>query len=158
MDKKFKKLAELIIKLVSEIHKDLGPGFKENVYQAALAVELRENNIDYLKEMSFEIFYKKQVVGTGILDFFINDKKLPEVIIETKSLEGLSNVARTQIAKYLKSAPQNNHKDIKNAKFGILINWPGAAVDEDKNFLLVAKKPEVEFFLREGSKVKKIVI
>ena len=88
MDKKFKTLGELIIKLVSAIHRDLGPGFKENVYQAALAVELRKNNIDYLKEMSFEIFYKKQVVGTGILDFFINDKKLPEVIIETKSLEG----------------------------------------------------------------------
>jgi len=156
MDKKFKTLGELIIKLVSAIHRDLGPGFTESVYQGALGIELRKYNISYLKEMSFEIFYKKQPAGTGRLDFFINDKKLPNVIIETKSLDALSNGARSQIGSYLKSAPNNNHEELQNTEYGILINWPGAVVDEDNNFLLTNKDPEIEFFVREGKKVRQV--
>ena len=81
MEQKFNIFAELITKIVKNIHRELGPGFTENVYQGAMAIELRRFEINYLKEMSFEIFYKKQVAGEGRLDFFINDKKLPNFII-----------------------------------------------------------------------------
>ena len=87
MDKKLQAFSELIVKITKTIHKELGPGFAESVYQAALAFELRRYKVNYLKEMSYEIFYKNQTVGTCILDFFINDSKLPNVIIETKSLD-----------------------------------------------------------------------
>ena len=96
MENKFNIFAELITKIVKNIHKELGPGFTESVYQGALAIELRRFDINYLKEMTFEIFYKKQVAGEGRLDFFINDKKIPNFIIETnmisaKILSNLSN-------------------------------------------------------------------
>ena len=83
MENKFNIFAELITKIITTIHKQLGPGFSEEVYQNALALELRRYEINYLKEMSFEIFYRKQVVGFARLDFFINDKKVPNFIIET---------------------------------------------------------------------------
>ena len=58
MESKFKIFADLIIKIVNSIHEELGAGFAEDVYQNALAIELRKYEINYLKEMSFEIFYK----------------------------------------------------------------------------------------------------
>ena len=158
MDKKFKALAELIIKLVSAIHRDLGPGFTENVYQGALGIELRKYEISYLKEMSFEIFYKNQVAGIGRLDFFINDSTLPNVIIETKSVDKLADSARSQITSYLLSATKNNDEELQNTVFGILINWPGAVLDIEKNFVLSNKEPEIEFFLRDGKEVKQVAV
>ena len=83
MNNKLQEFSKLVIKLVKTVHKELGPGFTESVYQGALAIELRRYKVNYLKEMSFEIFYRNQVAGTGRLDFFINDSKLPNVIIET---------------------------------------------------------------------------
>tara|TARA_Y100000389_G_scaffold18863_1_gene16348 strand:+ start:1217 stop:1699 length:483 start_codon:yes stop_codon:yes gene_type:complete len=158
MKKKLEEFSILIVKIVKSIHKELGPGFTESVYQGALAIELRKSNINYLKEMSFEIFYKNQVAGTGRLDFFINDSKLPNVIIETKSVDKISDSARSQITSYLLSAPKNNDEGLQNTAFGILINWPGAVLNAEKNFVLNSKQPEVEFFLREGKKVKQIAI
>ena len=55
MEQKYNIFAELVTKIVKNIHKELGPGFTENVYQGALAIELRRFEINYLKEMSFEI-------------------------------------------------------------------------------------------------------
>ena len=158
MNIKLKKFSILVIKIVKSIHKELGPGFTETVYQGALAIELRKSKINYLKEMSFEIFYKNQVAGTGRLDFFINDSKLPNVIIETKSVDKISDSARSQITSYLFSAPKNNDKGLQNTVFGILINWPGAVVDSENNFVLSNKQPEIEFFVREGKEVKQIAV
>jgi hypothetical protein len=159
MDKKFKTFGKLIIKIVSDIHRDLGPGFTESVYQGALGIELRRRRISYLKEMSFDIFYKKQPAGTGRLDFFINNENGPNVIIETKSLDALSNGARSQIASYLMSVPKNHHhQELQKTRFGILINWPGAVVDEDKSFTLINKDPEIEFFACGSNSVWQVQI
>ena len=158
MESKFKIFAELITKIVNSIHKELGAGFAEDVYQNALAIELRKYEINYLKEMSFEIFYKKNSVGLARLDFFVNDKKLPNFIIETKSLQCLNDSARTQLSRYLLSSQLNTDSELRKTKYGVLINWPGAVLDSEKNFVLNNKKPEVEFFLREGKKVSQIAI
>ena len=120
-----------------------------------MAIELRRFEINYLKEMSFEIFYKKQVAGEGRLDFFINDKKLPNFIIETKSLSGLSDSARSQITSYLLSAQLNTDSALKNTKYGVLINWPGASVDKEK-LTLTNKAPEIEFYQLNKKTVEQI--
>ena len=158
MNKKLQQFAELVVKIVKTVHKDLGPGFTESVYQGAMAIELRRYKVNYLKEMSFEIFYRNQVAGTGRLDFFINDSRLPNVIIETKSVDKISDSARSQITSYLLSAPKNNDEGLQNTVFGILINWPGAAVNAEKNFVLSNKQPEIEFFLREGKEVIQVAV
>ena len=152
MENKFNIFAELITKIVKNIHKELGPGFTESVYQGALAIELRRFDINYLKEMTFEIFYKKQVAGEGRLDFFINDTKIPNFIIETKSLSCLSDSSRSQITSYLLSAQLNSDKELQKTKYGVLINWPGAIVN-DNNLQLVNKEPEIEFYELKNKKV-----
>ena len=53
MESKFKIFAELITKIVNSIHKELGAGFAEDVYQNALAIELRKYEINYLKEIGW---------------------------------------------------------------------------------------------------------
>jgi len=156
MDKKFDIFSQQIIKLVKSIHKELGPGFRENVYQGALSIELRKLDISYQKELSFEIFYKKQFAGVGELDFFINDQKLPNVIIETKSVDKINDSHRSQLVSYLKSAKQNYDKDLSNTNYGILINWPGAILDENNNFVFKNKNPEIELFQLEKNNVKKV--
>ena len=155
MNKKFQAFSEVLTNLVKTIHIELGPGFTENVYQGALAIELRRCDINYLKEMNFEIFYKKQVAGEGRLDFFINDKNIPNLIIETKSLSCLNESARSQITSYLLSAQLNSDVELQKTKHGVLINWPGAKVDSESNFL-TNKSPEVEFYLLKNNKVQKI--
>ena len=155
MEKKFILFAELITKIVKNIHRELGPGFTESVYQGAMAIELRRFEVNYLKEMSFEIFYKKEVAGEGRLDFFINDSKLPNFIIETKSLSSLSDSARSQITSYLLSAQLNTDKELKKTEYGVLINWPGASVDKE-NFLLKNKDPEIEFYRYTNKKVVQV--
>ena len=155
MESKFKIFAELITKIVNSIHKELGAGFAEDVYQNALAIELRKYEINYLKEMNFEIFYKKNSIGLARLDFFVNDKKLPNFIIETKSLQCLNDSSRTQLSRYLLSSQLNTDSELKKTKYGVLINWPGSSVDNESNFL-TNKSPEVEFYLLKNEKVQKI--
>ena len=156
MDKKFDIFSQQIIKLVKSIHKELGPGFRENVYQGALSIELRKLDISYQKELSFEIFYKKQFAGVEELDFFINDKKIPNVIIETKSTSSpLSDSARSQITSYLLSAQLNSDKELQKTKYGVLINWPGASVN-DNNSQLINKEPEIEFYQLKNKTVSLI--
>ena len=87
--------------------------------------------------------------------FFINDKKLPNFIIETKSLQCLNDSARTQLARYLLSSQQNTDTELKKTKYGVLINWPGSSVDSENNFL-TSKSAEVEFYLLKNEKVQKI--
>ena len=155
MENKFNIFAELITKIITTIHNQLGPGFSEEVYQNALALELRRYEVNYLKEMSFEIFYRKQVVGVARLDFFINDKKLPNFIIETKSVKCLSDNSRSQLSRYLTSAQLNTDSNLKGTKYGVLINWPGATVDSETQ-LLSNLDPEVEFYMLKDNKIQKI--
>ena len=151
MNKKFEAFSEILRNLVKSIHTELGPGFTESVYQGALAIELRRCDINYLKEMNFEIFYKQQVAGEGRLDFFINDKKIPNLIIETKSLSCLNDSSRSQITSYLLSAQFNSDAELRKTKFGVLINWPGAIINGN-NSQLINKEPEVEFYeLKNGT-------
>ena len=146
MESKFKIFAELITKIVNSIHKELGAGFAEDVYQNALAIELRKYEINYLKEMNFEIFYKKHSVGLARLDFLLTIKS-SNFIIETKSLQCLNDSARTQLARYLLSSQHNTDTELKKTKYGVLINWPGSSVDSENNFL-TSKSAEVGYLLK----------
>ena len=157
MESKFKIFAELITKIVNSIHKELGAGFAEDVYQNALAIELRKYEINYLKEMSFEIFYKKNSVGLARLYFFVNDKKLPNFIIETTSLQCLNDSARTQLSRYLLSSQLNADSELRKTKYGVLINWPGASIN-DNNSQLVNKEPEIEFYQLKNKTVSLIEV
>jgi GxxExxY protein len=58
-----------IIAAAMEVHRKLGNGFQEVIYQRALAIELEQKGLKFEREMDMEIFYKGQSVGTRRVDF-----------------------------------------------------------------------------------------
>ena len=150
-------LIDLIKKIVSKIHKDLGPGFRESVYQEALNIIFKEFNLNASKEYSYDIMYLGQVAGCGRLDFFINDPKFFNFVIELKSVESINDNHRSQLGSYLLSFENSTDEELKNTTFGILINWPGAYLNDEqsKHTELKSLEPEIEFYVREGQKITK---
>jgi GxxExxY protein len=100
-----------IIGCAMEVHKALGPGFLEPVYQEALSVEFVENGIPYQKEKVLDVWYKgRLLVKKYIADFICFD----EVIVETKAMDNLSPEHIAQVLNYLKATQK---------RIGLLINF-----------------------------------
>ena len=123
------QLTELVHGLAFEAFKELGPGFKEDTFQKALAVSFRHAGIQYLKETNIEVFFKQESLGVFRLDFVVLPQKIDAwrlsdpVVIETKVASGIKNDARLQLKNYLLSLPLNNAPAINKAKDGIILNW-----------------------------------
>jgi GxxExxY protein len=101
-----------------KIHKFLGPGLLESVYEAALAYELCEMGYEVKTQVPIPVFYEKIKFEMGFrCDILVNDL----VIIEIKSVETLANVHFKQLLTYLKLADK---------KLGLLINFNSANLDE----------------------------
>lgn len=71
---KYKELTEQIIGAAMQVHSHLGNGFKEIIYQRALAIELNSLQIKYRQEFHVPIYYKGEQIGKGRVDFFIEEK------------------------------------------------------------------------------------
>ena len=138
MDKNHTKFLATIEKLSLEVYANLGDGFSEDIYQKALSIELRANNIDYLRETVIELFYKDQMVGLGEIDFFFPPQKNKfftleaPIIIETKYSTKLEDNHRAQLRQYLHSAKLNKTKVFKNLQYGALLNWQKKVSYEQK--------------------------
>ena len=97
-----------------KIHKELGPGLLESVYEAALAYELREMGYDVKTQVAAPMYYNDIKFEIGFrLDILVNDL----VIIEIKSVEALAGVHYKQLLTYLK---------LTDKKLGLLINFNSA--------------------------------
>ena len=100
-----------IIGAALEVHKQLGPGFLEPVYQEALAIELTMRKIPFLREVNLPRSYKGYTLKTFYrADFICFD----EVIIELKALRQLSGTEESQIINYLKAT---------GLEIGLLLNF-----------------------------------
>ncbi|MDR1469032.1 MAG: GxxExxY protein [Spirochaetaceae bacterium] len=100
-----------IIGAAIEVHKELGAGFLESVYQEALEKEFILREIPFKREASINIFYKGEVLRkTYIADFICYDK----IILELKALSALTNEHFAQILNYLIAT---------QTKIGLLINF-----------------------------------
>ena len=123
------KLTDFIHELAFESYQELGPGFKEDTFQKALAISFRHTGVQYLKETNIEVFFKKESLGVFRLDFVILPQKIgnwrlsDSVIIETKVASGIKNDARLQLKNYLLSVPLNNASTLNKARDGIILNW-----------------------------------
>ena len=113
-------------KLSKRIQRELGAGFKENVLQAALAVEFINSKIIYEKELSLDVLYKKHPVGYIVADFYIPQQKnfgiKEDLIIETKQA-ALENKIEylSQLKIYLKSRAK--HLSRERICKAMLIQW-----------------------------------
>ena len=111
MDFLYKKETYSIIGAAMEVHKVLGAGFLEAVYQEALEMEFQLRNIPYVREKQLKIWYKGQELSKYyVADFVCYD----HIIVETKALSALNNEHLSQVINYLKAT--------KN-EIGLLINF-----------------------------------
>ena len=114
-----------IIGAAMEVHKVLGPGFLEAVYQEAFEHELIKRNIDYSREESIDIYYNDiKLKKKYFADFIIYDS----IIIELKALKELNNDHKAQLINYLKAT---------GYEIGLLINF-GAKSLQYKRLVLTS--------------------
>ncbi len=93
----FKELSFAIIGAAMEVHKILGPGFLESVYQAALEKELRLRSIPFSHQVEVPVIYKGDLVGIYKADLVIDNK----IIIEIKGISRLNASHQAQALHYL---------------------------------------------------------
>ena len=107
---KYVELTHSIIGAAMEVHRSLGNGFQESIYQRALAIELRLKGLSFAREQEIEIFYKGENIGTRRVDFFIEGK----IMVELKAVIQLEDVHLAQGLNYLEAY---------NMETGLLINF-----------------------------------
>ena len=104
-------VTEKTISLAIKIHRALGPGLLESVYEEILCYEFEKENIKFIRQASIPVIYEEVQLKIGFrADIIIENK----VIIELKSVDRILPVHKKQLLTYLK---------ITNIKLGLLINF-----------------------------------
>ena len=107
----YNDLSKYIIGAAIEVHKELGPGLLESVYETCMVEELESRGLRVKNQVPLPVFYKgKKLDKEFVLDLLVED----EIIVELKSVEELKTVHEIQLLTYLKLA---------NKKLGLLINF-----------------------------------
>jgi GxxExxY protein len=88
-----------IIGAAQRVHQELGPGFREVIYQRALALELMAEGLDYSREVWIDVHYRNQVIGKQRVDFLVE-----EVMVEIKARSELLEQDYVQTLSYLKAS------------------------------------------------------
>jgi GxxExxY protein len=104
------KLTEGIIGAAIEVHRHLGPGLLESIYEEALCHELSLQQIPYERQKAVDVVYKGEVIKGQRLDLLVAD----EVVVEIKCVRRIEDVFVAQVLSYLKST---------GLKRGLLINF-----------------------------------
>jgi GxxExxY protein len=99
-----------VIGAAMEVHRLLGPGFVENVYEEAMVVELGLRGIRFSRQAPVAVTYNEQSVGEGRVDLFV-EKTL---VVELKAVEKILPVHQAQVMSYLKAS---------GCHLGLLINF-----------------------------------
>ncbi|MFM7429314.1 MAG: GxxExxY protein [Flammeovirgaceae bacterium] len=107
---KYSELTAKIIGCAMTVHKTLGNGFQEVIYQRALAIEMQLASISFGREFEMPIFYRDQQIGTRRVDFLVQDV----ISVELKAITKLENVHFAQAINYLEAY---------NLEIGLLINF-----------------------------------
>jgi GxxExxY protein len=91
--------ATQVIGAAIEVHRQLGPGFLESVYEEALAVESRLRGVPFARQLAFALDYKGHKVGEGRMDFLVEGC----LVVELKAVEQLAPIHTAQAILYLKA-------------------------------------------------------
>ncbi len=110
------ELTHKIIGCAMEVHRFMGNGFQEVVYQRALSIELNMQGIEHIREQEMPLQYKGYDVGTRRVDFFVEGK----VMVEIKAIEKLEDVHKAQAINYCEAY---------GIADGLLINFGGKSLD-----------------------------
>lgn len=105
-----RELTEKVTGAAFEVHRELGPGFLEKVYQAALLRELEHRGVPVTCQAEVEVHYKGQSVGVYYADILMDDS----VICEIKTADAITPAHEAQLLHYLKAT---------GIKVGLLLNF-----------------------------------
>jgi GxxExxY protein len=104
------KLTEKIIGIAIEVHKKLGPGFLEKVYEKALIHEFKKVDIKFSNQSLIRIKYESLDIGNQKVDFVVEN----QVIVELKSTSKIIELFQAQLISYLKAS---------DLKVGLILNF-----------------------------------
>lgn len=99
-----------IIGCAIEVHKNLGPGLLESIYEKALCYEFKTNNIEYKNQHVVPIVYKGVSLGEHRIDILVEDK----IVVELKAVDRIDPVFTAQVLSYLR---------LTQKRLGLLINF-----------------------------------
>ncbi len=112
----YSEITDKIIKCAIEVHKTLGPGFLENIYESALIYEMKQQGLKVENQKVISILYKGTIIGEHRLDLLVED----EVIVENKTVKEFNDIHKAQILSYLRATGK---------RIGLLINFAKTKVD-----------------------------
>jgi len=113
---KYSNLTGKIIGCAMEVHRFLGNGFQEVIYQRALAKEMNIQGVDFSREHVMPIYYKEEQIGTRRVDFLVEEI----VSVEIKAVTKLEDVHLAQAINYLEAY---------NLEIGLLINFGSKSLE-----------------------------
>ena len=132
MIKKEYKYSEITAKILGcafEVHKYLGNGFQEVIYQRALAEELMLQGVGFAREFEMPVFYKEKQIGTRRVDFLIEDV----ISVELKAVTKLEEIHLCQAINYLEAY---------NLEIGMLMNFGSKSLEYQR--LINAKYKSIQ--------------
>ena len=128
----YNELSGVVIEVAIDIHRRLGPGLLESVYQTILAHELRKRGMDVRKEEPIPLVWDNIRFDMGFrADLIVNDT----ILIELKSIEQVAPVHKKQVLTYLK---------ITGKKLGLLINFGDETLKDGISRIINGKLEESE--------------
>ena len=110
MSHQFEALSGRILEAAVAVHKSLGPGFLESVYQKAMEVALRHRDLPFQEQKEIHIFFESEDVGIHRLDLVVG----AEIIVELKAVKALEDVHYAKVKSYLKAT---------GLRVGLLLNF-----------------------------------
>ena len=112
----YNELTHSIIGCAMTVHRKLGLGFPEVVYQRALAIELFKQELNAEREIDWPIFYENEKIGSRRADFFVERR----VLVELKALSCLESAHSAQLLNYLEAF---------KIPVGLLLNFGSASLE-----------------------------
>jgi GxxExxY protein len=130
---KYSDITEKIIGCAIEVHKLLGNGFQEVIYQRALSIEFELQGLSFEREKEMPVFYKEQQIGIRRVDFLVENV----ISVELKAITQLENVQLAQAINYLEAY---------DLEIGLLINFGTKSLEFkriiNKKFKQKAQQPK----------------
>jgi GxxExxY protein len=111
----FDTLSETIIGCGIEVHRHLGPGLLESIYESALCIELRTAGLSFQRQVSLPLWYKGELLGEHRPDLIVGG----QLVVEVKSIERLAPVHIAQMLTYLRVA---------QLRVGLILNFNSAVL------------------------------
>ncbi len=122
----FEELSGRILDAAVAVHKSLGPGFLESIYQKAMAVALRRRDIPFVEQAEFHVYFEGEDVGLHRLDLIVAE----QIVVELKAVANLENIHFAQLKSYLK---------VTGLRVGLLLNFNSPTLVAKRVVMRVAK-------------------